>query len=175
MSTTNVASLPTIGTWNIDGLHSTVGFSVSHNVVATFRASFLTVTGSLENGVLTGSVPVDSLELGLYVAFQPDAPAGYTDTATLTEGTGFKERLKYRLAEAGQWPIDVALYGELVEYTTEFEIEANIILERRFGKLRIAANAWAELEFEYQGNRDWVLNPTAGATYQILPEFHAGL
>jgi hypothetical protein len=118
----------------------------------------------------------DSLELGLYVAFQPDPGSAYLNAATLTEGTGFKERLRYRLADMGAWPVDVALYGELVEYETEFEIEAKVILERRFGKLRIAANAWAEYEIYYASpQRDVELNPTIGATYQITPSFHAGL
>jgi hypothetical protein len=118
----------------------------------------------------------DKLELGLYLAYQPDPGGAYTSVATLTEGTGFKERLRYRLADAGDWPIDVALYGEIVEYATEFEIEAKIILERRFGKFRVAANAWAEREFYYSvGQQDWVLNPTAGLTYQVTPAFHAGL
>ena len=118
----------------------------------------------------------DHLELGLYVALQPDPGSAYVDAATLTEGTGFKERLRWALADPGQWPLDVALYGELVEYTNEFEIEAKIILERRIGKLRVAANLWAEREFYYsQPQQDWVLNPTIGATYQITPAFHAGL
>ena len=86
-----------------------------------------------------------------------------------------KERLRYRLADQGAWPVDVALYGELIEYETEFEIEAKVILERRFGNLRIAANAWAEREFYFTGNvQDWVLNPTAGATYEITPSVHVG-
>lgn len=118
----------------------------------------------------------DHLELGLYAAFQPSAPTNYIDTATLTEGTGFKERLRWRIAEEGDLPIDLALYGELVEYATEFEIEAKVILQKRFGKLRIAANAWAEREFYYGVNQqDWVLNPTVGATYQVTPAFHAGV
>jgi hypothetical protein len=118
----------------------------------------------------------DSLELGLYVAFQPTPGDAYTNVATLTEGTGFKERLRYRLADAGEWPVDVALYGELVEYETEFEIEAKVILERRFGKLRLAANAWAEREFYYaQNQKDWVINPTIGVTYQVTTAFHAGV
>ena len=76
----------------------------------------------------------------------------------------------------GRWPVDVALYGELVEYTNEFEIEAKVILERRIGKLRVAANAWVEREFYYgQNQQDWVLNPTVGATYEIVPAFHAGV
>ncbi len=118
----------------------------------------------------------DKLELGLYVAFQPDPAEGYTHISTMTEGTGFKERLRLRLAEEGEWPVDIALYGELVEYMTEFEIEAKIILERRFGDFRLVANAWAEREYYYSGaHQDWVLNPTVGATYQITPAFHAGI
>lgn len=118
----------------------------------------------------------DRLELGLYAAFMPDGPANLTDTATLTEGTGFKERLRYRIAEEGELPLDLALYGELVEYSTEFEIEAKVILQKRFGNLRIAANAWVEREFYYAVNQqDWVLNPTVGATYQVTPSFHAGI
>jgi hypothetical protein len=117
----------------------------------------------------------DRLELGLYLAFQPDPGSDYANVATLTEGTGFKERLRLRLADAGAWPLDVALYGELVEYTNEFEVEAKVILERRVGNLRIAANAWVEREFYYaQSQEDWVLNPTIGATYQVTPSLHVG-
>jgi hypothetical protein len=120
----------------------------------------------------------DRLELGLYAAFMPGPPEAlaYTDTATLTEGTGFKERLRLRIAEEGELPIDLALYGELVEYMTEFEIEAKVILQKRFGNLRVAANAWVEREFYYGVNQqDWVLDPTVGATYQVTPSFHAGI
>ncbi len=116
----------------------------------------------------------DDLELGLYVAFQPDPGAAYTNTATLTEGTGFKERLRWHALQQGGFGL--ALYGELVEYETEFEIEAKVIVEQRLGKFRLAANAWVEREYYYaQPQHDWVLNPTAGATYQITPAFHAGL
>jgi hypothetical protein len=118
----------------------------------------------------------DHLELGLYLAYMPDPGSAYVNAATLTEGTGFKERLKYRLADEGEWCVDIALYGELVEYTTEFEVEAKLIFSKRFGKLRLAANAWAEWENYYAlTQHDWVLNPTVGATYQITPAFHAGV
>ena len=64
MSATAPASVPTTGTWQIDATHSTVTFTVAHNVVATFRSGFHGVSGSLENGVLSGSVAVENLELG---------------------------------------------------------------------------------------------------------------
>ena len=136
------------------------------NVVTYMAMQFQT---EFEHGI------TDRLELGLYVAYQP-TPAGYQLTPMLFEGTGFKERLRWRLADAGEWPIDVALYGEVVEYETEFELEAKVILERRFGDLRIAANAWAEREWYYAvRQQDWELNPTIGATYQVTPAFHVGV
>jgi polyisoprenoid-binding protein YceI len=53
------------GTWQIDTVHSHVGFAVKHMVVSTFRGRFEDYEGSLTSsgGVpqLTGSVAVDSL------------------------------------------------------------------------------------------------------------------
>jgi hypothetical protein len=119
----------------------------------------------------------DRLELGLYVTFAPNGGSNYQKTPILTEGNGIKERLRLRLAEEGQWPVDVGLYGELVENERELELEGKIILQRRIGDLRIAANLWAEREYEnfdvHQG--DWVINPTLGLTYQVTPVFHPGI
>ncbi len=119
----------------------------------------------------------DRLELGLYVTIAPATDAQAALVPPLTEGTGIKERLRLRLAEEGQWPVDVGLYGELVENERELELEAKVILQRRIGDLRIVANLWAEREYEnfdvHQG--DWVLNPTLGLTYQVTPVFHPGV
>ncbi len=116
----------------------------------------------------------DRLELGLYVVLVP-TPAGYTFTAPMTEVTGIKERLRYVLADPGAWPVDVGLYGELVEGDTEAELEAKVLLQRRIGKLRIDTNLWAEYELYYVSpQKDLVLNPTLGATYEITPSVHVG-
>jgi hypothetical protein len=119
----------------------------------------------------------DRLELGLYVTFAPNGGSNYETTPLLTEGNGIKERLRLRLADEGQWPVDVGLYGELVENERELELEAKIILQRRIGDLRLVANLWAEREYEnfdvHQG--DWVINPTLGLTYQVTPGFHPGI
>jgi hypothetical protein len=117
----------------------------------------------------------DRLELGLYATFQPTFGSQYVQTPTLTEGTGVKERLRLRLAEAGQWPVDVGLYGEVVENEREIELEAKIILERRIDDLRIIANLWGEREYYYVNQADWVINPTLGMTYQVAPWFHPGV
>jgi polyisoprenoid-binding protein YceI len=63
MSATTPTSVPTTGNWQIDDVHSTVTFTLTHNVVATFRGGFHGVTGSLEDGVLSGSVPVGNLDI----------------------------------------------------------------------------------------------------------------
>jgi hypothetical protein len=114
------------------------------------------------------------LELGLYVTFTP-SNANYSLTPTLTNGNGLKQRLRYRLAEVGQWPLDIALYGELSENEREVELEAKLILQRHFGPLRLVANAWAEREYYYDGEKEWVLNPTAGAVFEVTPTIQPGV
>jgi polyisoprenoid-binding protein YceI len=62
MSTT--ATAPLTGTWTIDPIHSSVGFTVKH-LVAKFRAGFEQIEGSYDadSGVLTGRVPVESIDV----------------------------------------------------------------------------------------------------------------
>ncbi len=116
----------------------------------------------------------DDLELGLYVTLAPSAGDGYTSSARLPEGNGLKQRLRFALAPQEQWPIDVSLYAEIVENDHEIELEEKILLQRRFGKLRLDANLWGEYELYYEPQRDIVINPTLGATYEITPSFHVG-
>ena len=117
----------------------------------------------------------DRLELGLYVTFAPKPGDSYAQVPTMIEGNGVKQRLRLRLAEEGQWPVDVALYGELTENEQEIEVEAKVILQKRFGDFRAVANLWAEREFYFENKRDWVLNPTAGITYQVSPTVTPGI
>lgn len=117
----------------------------------------------------------DHLELGLYVGFTPSAGESFNQTPTFADGGVLKQRLRGRFAETGEWPIDLSLYFEVVERQTEIELEGKINLQRAFGKLRLMANLSAELEFYFTGQRDYVLNPTAGITYEVLPVFHTGL
>jgi polyisoprenoid-binding protein YceI len=62
MSTTAIAqSLPT-GTWKLDPVHSSIGFEVDY-MVGAFRGSFGDVDARLEDGRLTGSARVDSIDV----------------------------------------------------------------------------------------------------------------
>jgi hypothetical protein len=117
----------------------------------------------------------DRLELGLYVTYAPAASSGLTDIPSPPDGNGMKQRLRFKLAETGEWPIDVSLYGETVENEREFELEAKVILQRRFGMARLIANASAEQEFYYDGKHDLVLNPSAGLTFELSPTIQPGI
>jgi len=116
----------------------------------------------------------DRLELGLYVTLAPSAPSDFTTTPLPLDGNGMKQRLRYALAASGEWPIDVSLYGELAENAREIEIEAKVLLQRRISFARIIANLSAEREFYFDGHHDIVLNPSAGVTFDPIPQVQPG-
>lgn len=117
----------------------------------------------------------ERLELGLYVTFVPTPSGEPMNVAAMFEGNGLKQRLRYILADPGTWPVDVGLYGELAENDREVELEGKLLLQRRFDRLRVAANLWAEYELYFSGQRDIVINPTLGATYEVTPRLHVGI
>jgi hypothetical protein len=116
----------------------------------------------------------DRLELGLYLTLQP-FDADFPGAPDMGEGNGVKQRLRYRFADAGVWPVDVAIYGEVAENQREIELEGKVILQRRVGPLRIAANLWAEREYTFRGGSAWVLHPTAGVVYERWFNFQPGI
>jgi hypothetical protein len=118
----------------------------------------------------------DRLELGLYLTFVPDPGEQFASKAVFPgAGNGLKQRLRYVFADPGAWPIDTGVYGELVENEHEVELEAKLLLQRRFYRLRIAANLSAEYELYFSGQREWVANPSLGATFELSPRLHVGV
>lgn len=127
-------------------------------------------TTELEIGI------AERLELGLYMTFVPDAGEQFASKSLFPGGgNGLKQRLRYIFADPGAWPVDVGVYGELTENEREVEVEAKVLLQKRFDRLRIAANLSAEYELYFNEQREWVLNPSAGATYEVTPNFHLGV
>ncbi len=116
----------------------------------------------------------DRLELGLYVTIAPFN--GFVgDNAHMIEGTGTKQRLRYRFADEGVLPIDIGVYGEITEIETYVSLEAKLILQKRWGNLRAVANLVAEYEWNFDVSHDWEINPSAGLTYQVTPVFNPGV
>jgi hypothetical protein len=130
----------------------------------TFSRSVLTT--EFEYGI------TDRLELALYLQLA-DTPSEGSEAPLRFDG--IKQRLRYRISDPVTWPVDVTLYGELAELRYEFEVEGKIIVQRRQGAWRFVTNLWAEREFYYEGRREWVLHPTAGAAYEFNPHFSLGL
>lgn len=64
MTATTLRPAPA-GSYKLDPVHSSVGFALKRNVVATFRGQFEHIDGSLENGVLTGSAQVESVKTAI--------------------------------------------------------------------------------------------------------------
>ena len=64
MTTTALQTAPA-GSFKLDPVHSSVGFVVKRNVVATFRGQFEQVDAALQDGVLTGSARVDSVKTAI--------------------------------------------------------------------------------------------------------------
>jgi polyisoprenoid-binding protein YceI len=59
---TVVQQLPT-GTYNIDPIHSSIGFNVKYSGLATFRSTFDDVSAQFADGVLTGTADVNSIQI----------------------------------------------------------------------------------------------------------------
>jgi hypothetical protein len=113
----------------------------------------------------------DRLELGWYFVFQQGASAG----TPVLGFDGIKQRLRLRLAEEGEWPLNVGLYLELAEFHDEFEVEEKILLSRRLGRLNLVANLWVEQEYAFQADEtEFLYHPTLGATYEISPQVIVG-
>jgi polyisoprenoid-binding protein YceI len=86
LSTTVPTEVPTTGTYKIDGVHSTVSFAVAHDVVAKFRGHFHEVTGALVDGVLSGSVKTENLDVGTLPMFKEHLMAAdWFDVASFPE------------------------------------------------------------------------------------------
>ncbi len=120
----------------------------------------------------------DRIELGFYQVFeaQPNATDGGSNTMSFD---GFKWEVRGRLAEAGQWPVDVGLYLELETLHDETSLEEKLLLAKRFGPWHWMANLWVEQSeerpFDAARSFHFVVNPTTGLTFQVSPEFQPGL
>lgn len=125
----------------------------------------------------------ERLELGLYATFVPSLGDQLAGTGPFPGlGTGMKQRLRYTFnPEPDSIPIvgNAGVYVEVAENEREIEFESKLLLEKRLAvgstQLRVAANLSAEYELYFSGQREWVLNPSAGASFEISPRYHIGL
>jgi len=95
-----------------------------------------------------------------------------------------KLEVRHRLAERGEWPVDLSLYGEIAKPYGEaaIDVEPKVIIARDFGAVTFAANLIGELEFDRvrgaSGNKNidtaFVPGWAAGLTYEVRPQLKVG-
>lgn len=123
------------------------------------------LTTELEWGI------TDRLEAGFYFQFRQ----GASGTTPFLRFDGIKQRLRYRVAETGELPVDIGIYLEAAQFHDELEFEEKLLLSKRVGDFVLVANLWVEQEWYFQdSNTKFIYNPTAGASYEITPRFQVG-
>ena len=100
------------------------------------------------------------------------------DRAQDWERDELKLEVKCRFAEAGQWPVDVALYGEYVNpngrrKTRGDELEHKVILSKDVGPWNVIVNLIGEKTLS--AHHDWEFSYTAGVSYGATPRTRLGL
>jgi hypothetical protein len=100
------------------------------------------------------------------------------DRAADWERDGFKVEAKLRLAEAGQWPVDLALYAEYKNPDGSRDVrsdalENKIILSKDLGPWSLIGN----FIFERRLNEHtpWSFEYTAGVSRALSPTTRAGI
>ena len=119
----------------------------------------------LEYGIL------DFLQLAYYEVYAWDREQDW-------ERDEFKIEAKLRLAQAGAWPVDVALYTEYANPDGHREIssdvlENKVILSRDIGPWNLIGNFIFEKPLNNGG--DWEYEYTAGISYALTPRTRLGL
>lgn len=111
----------------------------------------------------------DRFDVGIYQKFkQPhNAPIAYD---------GFKVRMRFRLGEKGQWPLDPLIYLEYKDNAAfdHSALETKLILARDFDRLNISLNPVLEFEFD-DDETEVEFEYTAGMSYRLHSLLSLGL
>lgn len=110
----------------------------------------------------------DHWDLAIYQNFaqQPGFGFGYDSTSVET---------RYRVAERGDLPVDILVYGEVVKplVADELELEAKLILAKDIGPLTLAINLIAEVALA--SNAEFVPGWAVGLSWEVAPAFKLGV
>lgn len=119
------------------------------------------------------------LEYGLTDHLQAAYYEVYTwDRRKDWERDAFKLEAKYRFAEVGRWPVDVAVYTEYKNpdgprAARSDVIENKLILSKTLGSWNLVTNLVGEKTINTHS--DWAFEWTAGASYRLTPRARLGL
>ena len=114
---------------------------------------------------------LDHLQLAYYEVYTWDRARDW-------ERDEFKIEAKLRLAEAGAWPVDVALYTEYANpdghrAISSDELENKVILSKDFGPWNVIGNFIFEKPLN--NGEPWEYEYTIGVNYALTPRTRLGL
>jgi hypothetical protein len=113
----------------------------------------------------------DRLELGVSFGFRQD-PDPRPPSLRLA---GLGQRARLRLAEAGDWPADVALQVAITEHPDGVSAAERLIVSWRSGALHVLANVEVEQRYGWpDGAWRHAYRPTAGVAYEVVPNVSVG-
>ncbi len=113
----------------------------------------------------------DHLQLAYYEVYKWDRVDDWQRDA-------FKLEAKLRFAEAGDWPVDIALYTEYENpngrrASDSDEVENKVILSKDFGPWNVTGNFIFTKEIN--AGSHWKYEYTAGISYGLTPRTRVGL
>ena len=123
-------------------------------------AALVTTRVELEYGL------TDHWDIALYHVFAQGGP----DHAPLRLDS-WRVETRYRLAERGEWPVNVMLYLEGERPTAlsdPFELEEKLILTRDLGRFGLVLNLVGEQKLLRGAERNWEVD--LGARYEVVPQ-----
>jgi polyisoprenoid-binding protein YceI len=133
MSTAQQTTTPT-GTWNLDPVHSSIGFAVKHSGVMTFRGTFAEYDAKLADGQLEGVVKVAS------VVVDDENLVGHLQTPDFFDAEQYPE-LRFVSSSIERDGERVSIAGDLTlrGVTTPVEISGTVTgpLENAYGQQRL--------------------------------------
>ena len=115
----------------------------------------------------------DNWDISLYQMFKQSYG---TDSASVFKYEGFKIRSRYKLFKSGEFIVDPLLYVEYIRNADLSEpdvLEAKLVLAKDIGKFNVAYNQIVKRELD--GDAETEHEYAAGANYDLLPGFSAGL
>src|SRR5438105_3928499 len=132
--------------------------------VGGFDAAAVTHRIELEYGL------TDHWDLALYHVFE-------SEPGEALHFDSWRLETRYRLAEKGEWPIDVMLYLEAErpgDFRKPWEAEEKLILEKDFGAFAVVANLVGEQKVLHAGEgHSWEID--LGARYEVSPALRLGV
>lgn len=115
----------------------------------------------------------DRLQVGLYLF---DWAIEHEGGEHKTEWEGSGVEAIYQLTDPNKSSIGSALYFEALTSDQELKLEAKLLLQKNIGPVVLAYNLIVEAEWEEEfEERVGVWEQTAGASYQISPNFMVGV